>query len=102
MIATGALLTVGVLWVRGIALFGRFRQEWAKGLGGGAMMFAAYAIVIYAFTLAPIAQFAALRETSIIFAALIGAYFLREQFGSRRVVASILVVSGVAVLALSG
>lgn len=102
MIITGASITVGATWVRGITLFDVMRQEWVKGLIGGAMMFAAYAIVIYALTLAPMAQVAALRETSIIFAALIGSFFLREGFGSRRIVSSILVVSGVAVLAVSG
>ncbi|KIN79673.1 DMT family transporter [Sulfitobacter mediterraneus] len=46
-------------------------------LGGGAS-FIAYAVVTWAFTQAPIALVTALRETSIVFALLIGVFFLKE------------------------
>ena len=47
-------------------------------LGGGGS-FIAYSIVTWAFTQAPIALVTALRETSIIFALLIGVFFLKER-----------------------
>jgi drug/metabolite transporter (DMT)-like permease len=49
-------------------------------------------------TRAPIAAVAALRETSVIFAALIGAVFLREGFGAARIAGAVLVVAGIAAL----
>ena len=51
-------------------------------------------------TRAPIAAVSALRETSVIFAALIGAAFLRESFGALRIVGAVLVVCGIAALRL--
>lgn len=47
----------------------------------------------------PIGPVSALRETSVIFGALIGTLVLKEGFGARRVAASISVVSGIAMLA---
>ena len=51
---------------------------------GGACSLAAYGIVLWAMTRAPIAAVAALRETSVLFAALIGSLWLKEGFGWRR------------------
>ena len=48
----------------------------------------------------PISSVAALRETSIIFAALIGGYVLKEKFAFSRVLASTTVVTGIACLIL--
>jgi drug/metabolite transporter (DMT)-like permease len=58
----------------------------------------AYGVVIWALTRAPMAQVSALRETSVIMAALIGTRLLRERFGTRRVVAASLVAAGVVLL----
>ena len=49
---------------------------------GGACSLAAYGIVLFAMTRAPVAAVAALRETSVLFAALIGAVWLKEGFGA--------------------
>jgi len=61
---------------------------------------AAYAIVLWAMTLAPVAAVAALRETSVLFAALIGAVWLKEGFGMMRLVGAASVVAGIAALKL--
>jgi drug/metabolite transporter (DMT)-like permease len=61
-------------------------------------MFGAYALVMYALTRAPVASIAALRETGVIFAAIIGTFILKEPLGIRRVVASLFVAAGVAIL----
>ena len=64
------------------------------------MMLGAYAIAVYAMTLAPMAFVAALRESSVIFAAVLGTVFLREPFGAKRIVASVGVAAGIAILVL--
>ncbi len=60
----------------------------------------AYGIVLWAMTRAPIAAVSALRETSVIFAAVIGAVFLHEGFGKLRIAGAVLVVGGIAALRL--
>nr|WP_309502132.1 EamA family transporter [uncultured Roseovarius sp.] len=69
-------------------------------VGGGAS-FAAYALVIYAFTEAPIALVTALRETSIIFALMIGVFKLKERLDLAKVLSTFLTLIGVALLRLS-
>jgi drug/metabolite transporter (DMT)-like permease len=76
------------------------RAHWRRGLAGGVLMLLAYTIVVYALTIAPMAQIAALRESSVVFAAVLGVLVLREPFGRRRVVASVILATGVALLAL--
>jgi drug/metabolite transporter (DMT)-like permease len=58
----------------------------------------AYWLVIWAFTVAPAAGVAALRETSVLFAALIGAFLLKEPLGRWRVAAAGVVTAGVLLL----
>ena len=66
-------------------------------LGGGAS-FIAYAIVTWAFTQAPIALVTALRETSIIFALLIGVFFLRERLDLAKVFSTAITLVGAILL----
>lgn len=63
-------------------------------LGGGAS-FAAYALVIWSFTQAPIALVTALRETSIVFALLIGVFVLKEKLSLAKVLSTMMVLTGV-------
>lgn len=76
------------------------RRSWRRNLLGGACSLAAYAIVLWAMTRAPVAAVAALRETSVLFAALIGALWLKEGFGLVRLTGAASVVAGVAALKL--
>ena len=69
-----------------------------RGLVAGALTLAAYTIVLWAQTRAPLAEVAALRETSVISAALIGTVFLKERFGARRVTAAVLVATGIVLI----
>lgn len=73
------------------------RQPRLLVLGGGAS-FMAYALVIYAFTQAPIALVTALRETSIVFALLIGVSFLKEPLNLLKVIATATTLAGAALL----
>jgi len=68
-------------------------------IGGGAS-FVAYALVMYAFTQAPIALVTALRETSIIFALFIGVGLFREPLNLAKVAATMMTLSGAALLRL--
>ena len=71
------------------------------GLTGGVISGFAYALALFAKTLAPIGIVSAVRETSVIFAALIGVYWLGEGPARRRLVAASVVALGVMILALS-
>ncbi len=75
-------------------------RQWRRGLLGGFCSVAAYAIVLWAMTLAPVAAVAALRETSVLFAAIIGTVLLKEGFGLARLAGAASVVVGVAALKL--
>jgi drug/metabolite transporter (DMT)-like permease len=85
---------------RGAPALRYLRRGWRRGLLGGACSLAAYAIVLFAMTRAPVAAIAALRETSVLFAALIGAVWLKEGFGAMRFAGAASVVVGVAALKL--
>jgi drug/metabolite transporter (DMT)-like permease len=76
----------------------RDRPTVRRGLLAGALSLVAYGIVLWAQTRAPLAEVAAVRETSVIFAALIGMIFLRERFGARRVAAAIVIATGIALI----
>ena len=71
-----------------------------RGIIGGACSLAAYGIVLWAMTRAPVAAVAALRETSVLFAALIGSLWLKEGFGLPRLAGAVAVVLGIAALKL--
>ena len=65
---------------------------------GGTLSYIVYGIVIWAFTQAPIALVAALRETSIIIALLIGIFFLKEKFTFLKAMATFIIFFGVVLL----
>ncbi len=87
--------------MRGRAFWTIARANWRPGVFGGVISFLAYWIVLWALTFTNVAPVAALRETSVIFAAVIAALFLKERFGSQRIVAASVVAAGVVLLALS-
>jgi drug/metabolite transporter (DMT)-like permease len=73
-------------------------RHWGRGLLGGVLSAGAYGVALWAMTRAPVAAVAALRETSVIFAALIGAWLLKEGHIARRVVGAVTVAAGVIAL----
>jgi drug/metabolite transporter (DMT)-like permease len=90
---------VGIaFWSRRDTAAAHVRRHGWRGLVGGSLSIAAYLIALWAMTRAPIAAVAALRETSVIFAAVIGARLLKEPLGRHRVVGACLVALGVALL----
>ncbi len=71
-----------------------------RGLIAGVLCVLAYGIVLWAQTKAPLAEVAAIRETSVVFAALIGMAALGEDFGRRRVVAAVVIATGIVLIGL--
>jgi len=67
-------------------------------LSGGCASFTAYALVIWAFTTAPIAMVTALRETSIIFALVFGVFVLKERLDLIKIFACVVTLLGVGLL----
>ncbi len=76
------------------------KRDGLRGMFGAVIAGGGYAIAIWAMSLAPMAQVTALRETSVIFGAIIGALILKESFGVKRIAAAILVAGGNALLQL--
>lgn len=100
-VLTGVAVCGAALGLRGRAAVAALRTSWKNGLFGGTLMLVGYMIVVHALAVAPMAQVAALRESSVVFAVILGVIFLKEPFGARRVAAASILAAGIAVLALS-
>ncbi|SNX61815.1 EamA-like transporter family protein [Streptomyces sp. TLI_55] len=83
-------------------LLAELRPFAAVGLLGAALSVAAYGLVLWAQTKAELAPIAALRESSIIVGAAIGAVFFKERFGAPRIVAAGLLVTGIGLMLHAG
>jgi phosphonate utilization associated putative membrane protein len=93
-----------VLWQRRRVLgpaLGYMRGRWPVALLGACASIGSYGIALWAMTRAPIASVAALRETSVLFAALIGVLVLRERFRLQRAVGTGAIIAGVMALRLA-
>lgn len=90
-----------VTFMRRHALAPTFRLHWKTGAIGGVLSYAAYGLVIWAMSLTPMTYVSALRETSVILAALIGTRMLKEPFGAHRIAAACCVAAGVVLLQFS-
>ena len=87
------LLVAGVLRRAGLAHHLAARA-W-KSVAGGALQLTAYGLVVWSLALAPMAAVSALRETSVLFAAIIGVKLLGEPLGTHRIAAAALVAAGI-------
>src|SRR5215472_17476182 len=95
----GPPMTVAAL-VRRPASAWRDASTAARGLLAGVLCVLAYGIVLWAQTRAPLAEVAAIRETSVVFAALIGMTMFGEHFGRRRVAAAAVIATGIVLISL--
>jgi len=68
------------------------------GLGAGVCSLASFSMALYGFSIAPVAYMSAMRETAVVFAAIMGWWFLREGFGARRTLAAIILAAGLCLL----
>lgn len=90
-----------VLWRRGGSAFWTYTRRRAPlAAVGAAASLGSYGIALWAMTRAPVATVAALRETSVLFAALIGTWFLKEAFTVRRAIGTATILAGVMALRL--
>lgn len=76
-------------------------RVWALGIAGGLVSMCAYGLVLFAKNFAPLGAVSALRETSVIFAALIGFLILKEGNWQRRLGAAVLMAVGVALIGMA-
>jgi drug/metabolite transporter (DMT)-like permease len=74
-------------------------RTFALGLAGGVFAVSAYGLVLYAKTIAPIGAVSAVRESSVVIAALIGVLLLGERPWKKRIAAAMIVAVGVVALA---
>ncbi len=96
----GPVLPLAALAARRGLLWRQVRPHLLAGLAGGGLSLAAYALVLWAQTRGALAPIAALRESSVIVGAVIGAVLFGERFGRWRVAATILVAGGVVLITL--
>lgn len=98
--ADGVVMVVYAVATRGRDIFADLVPAWRSGLVAGGLSLGSYWIAIWAFTLAPIALVAALRESSVLFAMLIATVLLQEEAGRWRWAASALILVGIVLMRL--
>jgi drug/metabolite transporter (DMT)-like permease len=84
----------------GRVIFPAMRFYWKRGLIGGALQLFSYGTAVWAMTIVPIAIVAALRETSVLFGALIAVIILKEPLRVARIVAALAIVVGLVMIRL--
>jgi len=93
-------LLAAALWLRR----GRVRESFAPnlktGVLGGTIAATSYGIALWAMSLGPMAHIVALRETSVLFGAALGALVLKESFGKMRLAAAAVIALGAVLLNL--
>jgi drug/metabolite transporter (DMT)-like permease len=100
LIGNAALLAPYALWRDGRDVIPAMQRFWLRGLAGGALTTLSYGIALWAMTLAPIAIVASLRETSVLFGAVIAVVVLKEPLRAARIAAALLIVAGLVVIRL--
>jgi drug/metabolite transporter (DMT)-like permease len=94
-VADGLLFPLTMLATRGRSVIPRRARDWGMGAIASAASYGAYSVSVWAMTVAPIAVVAALRETSILFAALIGWALFHERIGRDKATAIAVILLGV-------
>ena len=92
------IASIAILRRRGDAIV-YIRNNWKLAVLGGGLNLGSYGLSIWALNLAAMAHVSAMRETSVIIAALIGTQLLGESFGKRRILAAMIVATGVFLIA---
>jgi drug/metabolite transporter (DMT)-like permease len=96
----GAVLLGPPILIRygGRAVLAEFRAQAGRIVAAGALMLLAYTLVLRAYAVAPLAYAGAIREVSVVIAALAGWLWLGELFGARRLAGAVAVFGGIVVL----
>jgi drug/metabolite transporter (DMT)-like permease len=74
------------------------RRALRPGIAAGVCSTLSFSMALYGFSVAPVAYISAMRETAVVFAAIMGWWFLREGFGARRTFAAIVLAGGLGLL----
>ncbi|MEJ8324799.1 DMT family transporter [Kosakonia sacchari] len=90
----GVLMPALYTWLRGAKSLLRWHPDILLAATGGLVSLLAYGIIIYAMATAPMGAVSALRETSVLFAALLGYLFLGETLTLRKVLACTVIATG--------
>lgn len=101
LVLGGGIGLVFALW-RGPTFLVAARSQWKAGLAAGALSIVTYGLALWAYRLGDVPRLAALRETSILFAAVIALVFLKERVGLSRALGALSVAGGAAVLLVTG
>jgi drug/metabolite transporter (DMT)-like permease len=99
-VANATTLVPYALWRDLSGVTAAMRRFWLRGLTGGALQALSYGIALWAMTLAPIALVASLRETSVLFGAIIAVLILKEPLQTARLAAAVLIVWGLVLIRL--
>jgi len=100
-VLSGIAINVVALAWRGNDYRRSVRREWRGALLAGLLSIVGYGVFLYALRLGSTVELAALRETSILFAAAYGAILFKESFGLARLAGTIFIVMGVIGLRLA-
>jgi len=92
------LMPITYVCLRDVRSLLSVRPGLVTSLGGGVVSLLAYGIVIYAMTLAPMGAVSALRETSVLFAALLGYLFLGESLTARKILSCVVIAAGTIII----
>ena len=92
-------VTLFIAFRRADKLMHMGRKQALTGMGGGVISATAYGLVIYANSLSPLGLVSTLRETSVLFGALIGVIVLHERPWRLRLTAAVIVAVGIAIMA---
>ena len=93
-------MVLTTIFLRRSRTWAGIRQHGLRGLAGGLMATLGYTIALWALSRAPMATVASLRESSVLFAAILGARVLGESFGGRRIVSALVLVLGLVLVQL--
>ncbi|MEU5049516.1 DMT family transporter [Streptomyces sp. NPDC021096] len=102
MVLEGVVIPVWAVTARRGRFLAGIRPFAVRGLLGGLLSVFAYGLVLWAQTKAALAPIAALRESSILVGAAIGALFMKERFGAPRIAAAALMVAGIGLMLHAG
>lgn len=87
---------------RGRGLARTLAEKWRYGAAAGILSILSYGSAMYAFTLMETAKVSAIRETAVVWAALMGALLLDEPFGRRRILAALVLAGGLVLMQFGG
>jgi drug/metabolite transporter (DMT)-like permease len=94
-------MVLTTILVRGRDGWAAVRASGLRAVGGGIMATIGYGIVLWAMSRTTMASVAALRESSVLFAALLGTRLLGEPFGRRRAIAALVLVVGLVLIQMT-